>query len=289
MQQESERSTLEERVYSAESRFGIGRNLGQFFREFPVAHSLGFRFAERSIKARYRQSFLGILWAFLPPISTAVIWIILYSYNVVNLRDVGVPYPVFVITGTMLWSVFVTSVLTPVQIYQANRGILVKINFPREALLVNAFYEILFNAGVAFIIIILELIIFRVPVGFESLLFLPLLIVLLVLGLGVGLLILPFCVLVKDIQFVLPPILQFAMYLSPVVYAKPIYSGTLKILSYNPVTPVLTSARGCLLGTAEIAPVWQIMAVAGVAFVLLVMGVLLQRLTTGILIERMGS
>jgi lipopolysaccharide transport system permease protein len=282
-------NTLPVHTYSSERKFGLLKTFRSLIREFPVAHSLGFRFAERTIKSRYRQSLLGVLWAFLPPISTAIIWIILYESRVVNISDVGAPYPLFVITGTMLWSVFSTALLMPMQIMQANRSILVKINFPREALLVNAFYEILFNTGIAFIIIIAELLIFGVPVNFYSLLFIPAVFLLILLGMALGLLLLPVSLLYKDVQFALPSVLQFAMYLTPVVYATPIYKGAGKILALNPVTPVLTSARAWLLGLDLSVPTWHIIMVAGITLVLLFLGIILQRITVAILIERMGS
>lgn len=281
--------TLPIHTYSSERKFGPLQTFKSLTREFPAAHALGYRFAERTIKSRYRQSLLGILWAFLPPISTAIIWIILYQSKVVNIPDVGAPYPLFVITGTMLWSVFSTALLMPMQIMQANRSILVKINFPREALLVNAFYEILFNTGIAFIIIIAELLFFGVHVDLTSLLFIPAVFLLILLGMAFGLLLLPVSLLYKDVQFALPSVLQFAMYLTPVVYATPIYKGAGKILGLNPVTPVLTGARSWLLGLDFSIPIWHIALVAGITLVLLFLGIILQRITVAILIERMGS
>ena len=275
--------------YSSRRKFGIIATFKSFIKELPISHSLGFRFAERNIKSRYRQSIFGILWAFLPPLATAIIWIILNEAKVISVGDVGAPYPLFVITGTMLWSVFSNAVMMPMQVMQTNRNILVKINFPREALVINAFYEILFNAGVAFIIIILELIFFQVHLTVESLLFIPAIFMLILLGMALGLLILPFSLLYRDIQFALPPLLQFGMYLTPVVYAKPLYEGATKLMALNPVTPVLVSARAWLLGLDTALPAPHILIVLGISVVLLLLGLILQRITVEILIERMGS
>ena len=276
-------------IYSADRRSGLLSVLKSFIKEFRVAHALGFRFAERSIKARYRQSALGILWAFLPPLATAIIWIILSKARIINIGDVGAPYPLFVITGTMLWSVFSNALLMPMQIMQTNRSILVKINFPREALLINAFYEILFNAAIALLIIISELVFFRVHLTAESLLFIPGMFMLILLGMCLGLLLLPLSLLYRDVQFALPSFLQFAMYLTPVVYAKPLYQGFTKIMAFNPVTPILTTARANLLGIASDIPSWHIALVLGISIVLLMIGIVLQRITVEILIERMGT
>jgi lipopolysaccharide transport system permease protein len=199
-------------IYSPNLRLSFLGILKTIFKEFPVAHSLGFRFAERNIRARYRQSMLGILWALLPPLATAAIWIILNQSNIVTLNNTGGNYALFVITGTMLWSVFANAVLMPIQTIQANTGILVKINFPREALMITAFYEILFNAAVALIIIVAEMVFFQVPVTLQTFLFFPAVFLLIIMGMCIGLLILPVAMLYKDIQFVLPTFLQFAMY-----------------------------------------------------------------------------
>jgi lipopolysaccharide transport system permease protein len=106
---------------------------------------------------------------------------------------------------------------------------------------------------------------------------------------SIGLLLLPLSMLYRDVQFALPSLLQFAMYLTPVVYAKPMYSGFAKIMAFNPVTPVLTSARACLIGLPIDSSWMQISVVAGGAMLLLLIGIVLQRITVEILIERMGT
>ena len=276
-------------LYAPNIRLSFRGILKTIAKEFPVAHSLGFRFAERNIRARYRQSVLGILWALLPPLATAAIWIILQQNNIVLLKNTGENYALFVITGTMLWSVFSNAVLMPIQTIQANTGILVKINFPREALMITAFYEILFNTAVALIIIVAEVLFFQVPVSLHSLVFFPAIILLIVMGMAIGLLILPLAMLYKDIQFVLPTFLQFAMYLTPVVYATPVFSGAAKILTLNPVSPVLTFGRDGLLGLNTAIDFGQLGLIAFAAIVVLTLGIILQRIAIEILIERMGT
>jgi lipopolysaccharide transport system permease protein len=276
-------------IYSARSRTGIFKTLTKIRKEFTVAHALGLRFADRNIRARYRQSLLGLLWALVPPLATAAIWIFLNQKNIVSLNHTGSNYPLFVITGTMLWSVFSTAVTMPIQTIQANAPILVKINFPREALIITAFYEILFNAIIALVIIVAELIIFKVPLTSSTLLFFPALFVLILLGMCFGLVILPFALLYKDVQFALPTFLQVAMYATPVVYAATDFSGPLKILAFNPVSPVLTMARDCLLGTNTNMIYGPVILIALIAIAVLLAGMVLQRIAMEILIERMGT
>ncbi len=285
-------SQLEVRVYSSDTnQFGFFATLRNIIREFPLAHALGLRFAKRSISTKYRQSFLGIIWAFLPPLVTAGIWTFLNATKVVKLDDVGAPYPVFVITGIMLWTVFANAINIPLQVMQTNRNILVKINFPRESLIVNAFYEVLFSTAVTFIIIIVAMIAFKVPVGVDSLLFFPGVFLLMLLGLSIGLVLLPFSLLFKDLQMLVPLVLQLAMFLSPVFYATQPTSlkGMAAILKLNPVSPILSQTRGFLLHIPTDVSLMQIGSVAGTSVVLLVIGIYFQRITMQTLIERMGT
>ena len=279
------------RYSSGSNNKSFVETIGSLRKEFSGAHSLGFRFAERNIRAKYRQSVFGVIWAFLPPLATAMVWIILNQNNIVKLSfgSAQVSYPLFVITGTLLWSVFANSVLMPLQSIQSNRVILVKINFPREALMISAFYEILFNTCIALLIIIIELLVFRVHLNINSFLFIPSLLILIVLGMGLGMLLLPVALLYRDVQFILPTLLQFAMYLTPVIYSKPLYAGLTKILKYNFVTPVLTNARAWLLGIDSAVPAWHVFAVAMIAFFLFAVGFFLQKITLQVQIERMGS
>ena len=276
-------------VYSSTSRIGIFKTLRTIFREFPVAHSLGFRFAERNIKARYRQTILGVLWALLPPLATAAIWIILNQTNTIRMNHTGGNYALFVITGTMLWSVFSNAVLIPIQTVQANTGILVKINFPREALMITAFYEILFNSAISLLIILAEIIYFQVPVTLQTLFFLPPILILIIMGMCLGLLILPLAILYKDAQFALPTFLQLAMYLTPVVYAVPVFTGAAKVLAFNPVSPVLSSGRDLLLGLPLNADIMELVIIGCVSIIVLMIGIVIQRIALEVLIERLGT
>lgn len=291
MKSETEKGTdqIPVHIYSAGQKNSLVETFRKIIKEFPAAHALGFRFASRNISTKYRQSIFGLLWAFLPPLVTAIIWIFLNKSNVIKVGDVGAPYPLFVITGTMLWSVFTNAVLMPMQIIQSNKSILVKINFPREALIINAFYEIIFNALVSCVIIAVFMVFFKVDISTRSLLFFPGILLIMLLGMSLGLLILPFSLLYKDIQFGLPSVLQFAMYLTPIVYAKQPFAGLGKILKINPVSPVLTGTRASLLNMDVYVPYWEIGLVASIAVALFIIGIFLQRITMQTLIERMGS
>jgi len=255
----------------------------------PKANSLGYRLASRNINAKYRQSLLGLAWAVFPPLITALVWIILNDQKVVSFEGLGVPYPVFVFTGTMLWQIFSFSVQVPLQSMQKNKSILVKINFPREAIFISALYEVGFNAMISLGLLTIILIYFGVVPGIYFGLFFLGIMVLMLFGLMFSLLLMPIALLYRDIALGIPIVLQFALYLTPVIYPQPRFEGLGKLLYLNPVSPILTNSRIWLLGLQqEVA--WKPFIILSIAvFILAILGMVLQRKAFNILIERMGS
>ena len=281
---------MQVRVYSAENdndSFFIA--LWDTLKMMPKSNSLGYRLASRNITARYRQSLLGLAWAVFPPLITALVWIVLNDQKVINVESLEVPYPVFVFTGTMLWQIFSFSVQIPLQSIQTNKSILVKINFPREAIFMSALYEVGFNAMISLGLLTMILIYFGVVPGTYFGLFFLGMTVLMLLGLVFSLLLMPLALLYRDIALGIPIILQFAIYLTPVIYPQPRFEGLAKLLYLNPVSPILTNSRIWLLGLQqEVA--WKPFVILSMAVViLLILGMVLQRKALNILIERMGS
>ena len=254
---------------------------------FSQSQSLGYRLAVRNIKSKYRQSIFGIFWVLLPPLATSAVWIFLKSEGVFQLKGIDMPYPVFVLTGTLLWQVFSESISIFINNLQQNRPLLVKINFPHEALIWSTIYELIFAVFVKLIILAITLAVFQVVPSWQIVYTLGAILVLVCLGLAIGLLLAPLSMLFKDIGFGIPIVLQFAMYLTPVVYARQFYSGIGKVLNYNPVTPILCNAREWIFGINTGNTGFMLVAIT--SFVMLLLGVILFKLSMQIIIERIGS
>ena len=137
---------MNETRYSAASKGSIFSLLWEIITEFPKANALGYRLAVRNIKARYRQSIFGLAWALFPPLATSLVWFFLKNQGVVQFKDTGVPYSVFVVTGTFLWQIFSKSIQLPIQSLKSNKSILTKIKFPRESLMSSSLYDIHLHA-----------------------------------------------------------------------------------------------------------------------------------------------
>ena len=88
----------------------------EMWRDLLDSRELAWRLMVRDISAQYRQSLLGVFGAFLPPIATALVFVVLNNRKVINIGQTDIPYPIFVMFGTVLWQVFVDSLNVPLRV-----------------------------------------------------------------------------------------------------------------------------------------------------------------------------
>lgn len=278
---------LIERRYTPRGKITVGGK--QAFEGLLQTWQLGLTLGVRNIKSRYRQSVLGLFWAFLPPISTAIVWILLTGMGVINIKETEVPYPLFVIYGTTMWQLFVQGINMPLSAVNGNRSLLVKINFSRTSVLVAGAVEMIVPFVAAIIILTIATAWFGIIPGFGLVPGLLMLLLFMLLGMTLGLFLLPVGLLYKDVQYGLPPLLQLTMYLTPVIYPQVNFSGLSSILEYNPLAPLVTSIRSWILDMHCVYGYeWLLYYLAGVS-ALLWLGYRVFKKSMEVLIERMGS
>lgn len=239
---------LQTRIYQKETDFSPGKLLKESLQDIYNSRFLARQLAERDIKAQYRQSYLGIIWAFITPLATAAVWIFLNLSGTIQVTDTGIPYPVYAFSGTLLWSIITEAINSPTTSTNGARGIMSKINFPKEAIVISGIYKLLFNASVKILLLIAFVFIFGL--GFHwSLLLLPLIILSAVLfGVTIGLFLTPISMLYNDIGKIVGMGFSFLMYITPVVYSIP-DSGIMRtVMKANPFTPVILTGRDFLIG-----------------------------------------
>lgn len=249
---------------------------------------LAWRLAVRDISAQYRQAALGVLWALILPLANTAVWIFLNGSGIVQVSETPLPYAVYVFTGTMLWAIFMDAMNAPLQQATAAKTMLAKINFPREALVMSGILQTVFNGSIKIGLLLVVLLIFGIDPGWTLLLF-PLAVVSLILaGTAFGLLLTPIGLLYTDIGKGLPLVLQFLMYVTPVVFPMPSGGWALTIFTWNPLTPLILTARDWLTGfpSEVLGPFLLVNTI--VLVLLLLMGIVF-RLAMPMLIERMGS
>lgn len=277
-------------IYTAEaSNRSIFAHLLNVFRDLPKAHELGFRLFKRNLKALYRQSLFGFAWAIFPPLATAALWILLRGTNVVSMGDTGVSYPVFVLTGTILWQIFSESILAPLKEVTANKAMLSKINIPREGLLLSGIYELIFNIAIKIILLAIMYVWFGQSVSIVNLLLFPLgIVAIIITGFSIGLALTPLGMLYQDINKGISVILPFMMYLTPVVYPTPKEGMIGLIMKLNPLATLITQTRNWITGQPgyDMQLFWIITTAF---FFLFVISLVIYRLAMPMIIERIGS
>jgi lipopolysaccharide transport system permease protein len=276
------------KTYTPRRKESLYQLLKDTINGFLEGRELGYRLFIRDTKASYQKSLLGILWLFLPALATAGIWIFLNNQNVVAITDVPMDYAAFTMCGTLLWSLFAEAIVKPMQRYQSAMGMMSKLNFPREALLLTSMYDMLFSFLLKLIILIPILWLLGYPPDWNFLFALLWTFVLIVLGLSIGIVLSPIGLLYTDIGKGINLVLPFLMYLTPVIYPLR-QSGLLAELQFlNPVTPFLERARS-YMGGYEFVMTTNLWLWVLLTLVILLIGLLSIRIAMPIIVERSGS
>jgi lipopolysaccharide transport system permease protein len=257
------------------------------FADLFVARHLAWRLAARDFKARYRRSFFGYFWAVVPPLIASGTFIFLRDQKVFSVDDTELPYAAFVLVGTVLWQTFADAVNAPLRTVAGNRAILIKLNFPREALILAGIFETLINAAIRLVIVIGVMLYYRIPLQAHQALFPAGFAALILLGICIGLILTPIGVLYQDVEKGLGLVLTFWMFLTPVLYPAGGGEDQACWMQLNPVAPVLDTARAWLTGTTA-GHVPAMLTVTACALALLSLGWVLYRLALPHLIVRLG-
>lgn len=276
-------------VYTPESPLRHPRAmLRSMLRDLMASRELARSLFIRNLSAQFRQTALGYLWLFLAPLAMSLTFIFLRSSGVFTIGETVIPYPVYVLIGTLLWQGFVDALGSPLKVVAANKSILVKLNIPREALILAGLTEVLFNLAIRLILIAIIMACYRIVPPVQVFLFPVNVVLLVLLGLSMGLVLVPVGMLYTDVQRGLQIITGFWVFLTPVVYPPPERWPASLLTHLNPVSPLLVTCRE-LLTTGELTRLWATVGVALGSLVLLFFGWVLYRLAMPILIERMGG
>ena len=236
-------------IYTPESSLANPKRLiMEMVDELRNSRELAFALFTRDMKAQVRQSILGYAWLFFPPIATSLVWFFLNSSGVVKVADTGMPYPAFVMIGTLLWQAFLESLTKPIMSLTASKAMLVKLNFPRIAPVIAGIGQTTVTSAIRLVLLI-PIFVFAGVEASWTIVFFPLAYLSMVLlGIAIGSFLTPIGLLYTDIGKAIGLLGQFMMYATPVVY--PIASeGFLGwVNKVNPVTYLLEVGRSTLVG-----------------------------------------
>lgn len=279
--------SLPEVIYTPDSQLRWPR---QFMRsmiaDLLASRELAWRLLVRNIRAQYRQSLLGYLWVLLPALATTLIWVFLNKSQMLEIGETDIPYPVYVLAGTLLWQGFVDALNRPIQQLRASELLLTKINFPRETLLMAGFGEVLFNFAIRVLLLLVVLVVFQVTVPLTIFLAPVGALALLALGGTLGLLLAPLGMLYPDVQRGLNIVVNLWFFITPVVYSPPTTWPGVLLAKLNPVSPLLVTTRE-LLTTGRVSQGGNFLLVVSLMPVLFVAGWVFYKLAMPHVIVRM--
>lgn len=278
---------LEKHIYTSSNSYSFWDVVKASLKGFRNSFYLSKQLAKRDIKAQYRQSFLGVFWAIFPALINSLVWIFLQSSGTIKVTETNVPYPAFVLIGTTLWGIVGECINLTTQSVNANRSIITKINFDKEALITLGLIKFFFNFLIKMGLIAVFLIFFKIVPSVEILFFIPLLFLSIVFFVAIGTLLMPISLMYNDVSRLIPIGLQFLMYATPVVYAMPPDGIMRHIMLLNPLSYIIMDLRNMLTGYGIENPFFWSSGVL-ITIVLSITALVVYRVSMPILTERMS-
>lgn len=276
-------------VYSPESPLrNPGKLIADIFRDMWRSRELIWILFMRDLKAQFRLSYFGYVWLFLPPVMTTAVWIFLNSQKVVSIPDSGLPYPVFVLVGTVYWQGFVRAIQSPIRSFTAGAPVFMKLKVSPEAFVAAGTLRALLDFSLYAVMLIPIMIAFKVTPAASAWLVMPLAAVaMLLLATCIGLLLTPLGGLYKDVEQILTVSFGFLMYLAPVVFPPPAGGWAATFMNWNPMTPILMAPRQAILGETN-EYLWSMIGLMPFTAFLILAAFIILRVSMPHIVARLG-
>ena len=229
-------------------------------------------FVWRDIKIRYKQTAIGAAWAVLQPFLTMLIFSLFFG-KLAHIPSQGLPYPIFYYTALLPWMYFAASLQNATSTIVENQRLITKVYFPRLHLPLSAVLSGLVDFGVSFLMLIVMMIYYGIRPTAAAL-WLPAFLVLAVAtALGVGLWLSALNAIYRDVRYVVPFLVQFWMFASPVAYPASLVPAKWRWLyGLNPMAGVIEGFRWSLTGHGD-PPGRLVLISAAVVLVVLLAGI----------------
>ncbi|MEO7523208.1 MAG: ABC transporter permease [Ferruginibacter sp.] len=224
----------------------------------------------RDIKVRYKQTVVGAAWSIIRPLLTTIIFTIVFS-RIAKLGNPGnAPYALMVLAGMLPWQFFSNALSESSSSLIGNANLITKVYFPRMIIPASTVITSLVDLGISFIIFVIMCLCYGFVPSWH-IVFLPLFILLaFASAFGIGLYLTAINVKYRDFRYIIPFIVQFGLYVSPVGFSSSMVTGKWRLLySLNPMVGVIDGFRWSLLGEPMDWRAFAISLVITIAFVCL--------------------
>ena len=200
----------------------------------------------RDLKVRYKQTIIGAAWVIVQPILITAVFAVFLG-RLIKVPSDGIPYPVFAYSALLLWTFISNSILSSSYSLVINSQIITRVYFPRIMIPAAAIGVRLVDLMIASAVLIAMIIYYRVPLGWQALMFPVFIIHLGVLAAAIGILAAALNVHYRDVGTMLPILLQAWMFASPVVYASSLVPARMRTwYALNPLMGIVEGSRAAL-------------------------------------------
>lgn len=229
-----------------------GKGIGNYWRDVWRYRGLFYFLSWRDILVRYKQTAIGIAWSFIRPFLTMIVFTIIFG-RIGKFPSNGVPYPILVFCATLPWQFFSNAFSDASNSLLNNSNMLTKVYFPRIVMPVSAIIVSLVDFVISFFILIGLMIYYQYVPDLKMVLLPFFLIIALIFSLGAGFWISSLNIKYRDFKFIIPFIVQFGLYVSPVGFTSEVVPQKWRLLyALNPMVGVIDGFRWAVLGNFKL-------------------------------------
>lgn len=220
---------------------------------FEILHDLSrnrwliYQLFKRDFLAMYKQTFMGVLWAFIIPLISAGTVLMLNRAGLFTIGDLSVPYAIYAVFGLAFWQLFATGLIASTDSLAKAGLMIVKINFSKKALVIATYAQCLVAFVVQLIFLMILFLVYHKFPGMKIFLIPVLAIPLILFSLGISFIFALMNVVLRDIGNALAVIVTFLMFLTPVLYGAPKSGVIANICKYNPLYYLISVPRDFIL------------------------------------------
>ncbi len=238
-------------------------------REVWAYRELLYFFVWRDVKIRYKQTAIGVLWVVLQPVLTMLVFTLFFG-RLARLPSQGLPYPVFYFAALVPWTYFSYALQMTTSVVVDNQRLITKVYFPRLILPISAALSGLVDFSIGFVVLAIFTVAYGIRPGLAALWLPALLALALFTALGVGLWLSALNALYRDVRYVIPFLIQFWMFASPVAYPSTLVPPRWRWLyGLNPMAGVIDGFRWAITGRGQAPGLLLLASTAVVALVVL--------------------
>jgi lipopolysaccharide transport system permease protein len=240
------------------------------FRELWAARELLYFFVWRDVKIRYKQTAIGAAWAVLQPVMTMLVFSLFFG-KLAKIPSHGLPYPIFYYSALLPWMYFSGALQNATSVVVEQQRVITKVYFPRLVLPLSAVFSGLLDFAISFIVFLVLMAYYRIVPGPAILLFPFFLLLSVLTALGAGLWLSTLNAIYRDVRYVVPFLVQFWMFASPVAYPSSLVPDRWRwVYGLNPMAGVIEGFRWSLTGQGQ--PPNILLAASSTMVLLLVAG-----------------